>query len=492
MSTPVMEPGSVTRPEHLWYPADRTGSYGDEAVDLAKVCGLEIDPEQRIAIDAIMSHDGNGDWSALEAAVVICRQNGKTKGILLPIVLAHLFLFEPDLMIWTAHRMDAAEEAFIAIRDTINNTPELSKRTRKILEGNGEQSVELHNGARLEFKARASGGGRAMSAKTVVLDEAYKLSEGSIGSLAPTLATRGSSAQILYGSSAVHDDSHVLREIVKRGREGGDPSLAYVEWAPPFGWEDIPCERGARCTHHRNIPGCALDREEFWHRANPALGRGRIPITFLRNMRRTMSPSEFGREFVGLHDIPDTGEASPITAEMWESWEDATSFGEGRPTFAIDASPGSRTGAIVAGMAGSTGVPHLEVVDYGPGTEWIVDRALKLAEEHNPVQWLLDPTGPAGALLPSLKEAGLDVREMTVREMGQACQSLAKGGFRHTGDPILSTALECAARRDVGDGLWTWTRRKSGDICPLVAATAALWGHSSPPSSVATPWVGFG
>lgn len=483
--------GPITPPEHLWYP-ERSGSYADEAIDLAKLYGQDIDPEQRIAIDAIMSHRSDGSWSALEAAIIVCRQNGKTKGVLLPIVMSHLFLFEPDLMVWTAHRMDAAEEAFIAIRDIIDSTPELSRRTKKILEGNGEQSVELHTGARLEFKARASGGGRGMSGKTVVLDEAYKLSAGSIGSLAPTLATRGGDAQILYGSSACHEDSAVLRDIVERGRKGGDPALAFVEWAASFAWDLMPCERGARCTHHRNVPGCGLDREEFWYRANPALARGRIPITFLRNMRRTMAPLEFGREFVGLHDIPDAGESSPITAEMWDAWADPVSVGRGRPTFAIDASPGLRTGAIVAAMEGSTGVPHLEVVEYGPGTEWVADLAKRLHKSQNPVQWLLDPTGPAGALLPDLNDAGVPIREMTVREMGQACQSLVKGGFRHTGDPILSTALECAARRDVGDGLWTWTRRKSGDICPLVAGTAALWGQSTPPTGVAMPWIGFG
>lgn len=486
MSTPVL-----TRPEHLWYP-ERAGSLGDEAVDLARMWGQELDPEQALAIDAIMSYDDDGSWSALEAAVIVCRQNGKTKGILLPIVMDHLFLGEPDIMIWTAHRMDAAEEAFVAIRDIIHNTSFLSKRTKKILEGNGEQSVTLMNGARLEFKARASGGGRGYSGKTVVLDEAYQLSAGSIGSLAPTLATRGGQAQILYGSSACHEDSAVLRDIVDRGRAGGDPSLAYVEWAPSFGWDTIPCERGERCTHHRNILGCALDREEFWHQANPALGHGRIPITFLRNMRRAMAPQEFGREFVGLHDIPDAGSLNPITAEMWDSWADPQSVGKGRPVFAVDASPGSRTASIVAAMDGPDGVPHLEVVEYGPGTEWVADRARQLQKTQNPSQWVLDPSGPAGALLPDLADAGLDVRELTVREMGQACQSLAKGGFRHTGDPILSTALECAARRDVGDGLWTWTRRKSGDICPLVAATEALWGLSTPRSSVAVPWVSFG
>ena len=48
--------------------------------------------------------------------------------------------------------------------------------------------------------------------------------------------------------------------------------------------------------------------------------------------------------------------------------------------------------------------------------------------------------------------------------------------MRHLGDQILIGAIAGAGRRDIGDGLWAWSRRKSGtDICPLVAATEALW-----------------
>jgi hypothetical protein len=476
---------TIVQPAHLSVP-ERVGSYGAEAVDLAKLYGRDLDAEQVLAVDAFMSHDAEGNPAAFEAAVLEPRQNGKTGGIMLPIVLADLFLFEPDLIVWTAHRFDTSQETFRDVQQIIEGCSALSRRVRRISQGNGDEAIELTDGGRLEFKARASGGGRGLSGKKVVLDEAYKLSPGSVGSLLPTLATRRD-AQVLYGSSACHADSHVLRDLVGRGRAGDDPSLAYVEWCAPGGWEAPPCKRGDRCTHYRNVPGCALDDIDAWHAANPTLGR-RITVDRLRSYRRTMTPEEFGREFLGWHDIPDAGETSPITSEMWEAWADVDSRAVGKPVLAIDCSWMSRSAAIVAASQGNTDLPHIEVVDYGPGTDWVVRRAVELNRSAEPVDWVIDPTGPAGALLPALKDAGIEPREMTARQMGQACVDFAKGNFQHTGDPILSTALECSARRDVGDGLWTWTRRKSGDICPLVAATEAAWGLSTAPPPPVVPW----
>ena len=73
---------------------------------------------------------------------------------------------------------------------------------------------------------------------------------------------------------------------------------------------------------------------------------------------------------------------------------------------------------------------------------------------------------------------------MKTRDVGQACSALqakASGqALRHLGDPILAAAIAGASRRDIGDGLWAWDRRRSDvDICPLVAATGALWGLST-------------
>jgi hypothetical protein len=124
------------------------------------------------------------------------------------------------------------------------------------------------------------------------------------------------------------------------------------------------------------------------------------------------------------------------------------------------------------------GLPHVEVVAHRPRADWVPAECLRLRNEHEPLGFVLDPAGPVGALLAELEP--VEPLSTSTRDMGQACEAFARTvtdrGLRHLGDPILTQGLSGAGRRDIGDGLWAWSRRRSGtDICPLVAATVAVW-----------------
>ena len=124
-------------PAHLWIP-ERAGSYGDEAVDLARIAGRELDEEQALAVDAILSYRKGGKWAALESAIIEARQNGKTGGVLLPVVLFDLFLLPPDRIVWTAHLFKTSRDAFTDFVQCIETAPELSRRVKKIAYANGD------------------------------------------------------------------------------------------------------------------------------------------------------------------------------------------------------------------------------------------------------------------------------------------------------------------------------------------------------------------
>jgi phage terminase large subunit-like protein len=423
-------------------------------------------------IDAILSEQAGGQWAALEAAIILSRQNGKTMNIILPIVLADLFLFGAQLIAWTAHRFVTAQEAFRALQNVITSNPSLSKRLKRISAANGEEEIELHGGSRVKFLARSKTGGRGLTGNRIVLDEAFALEPSHMGSLVPTLATKRD-AQIIYGSSAGLKQSEILRSIRDRGRRGGDPTLAYIEWCAPEGGcvEDD-------CDHRLDADGCALDDRENWVRANPALVRGRITEKFIAAERRALPPEEFGRERLGWWDDPI--DATVVPLESWAECADPTSAPKSRPVFAIDVAPGSRSASIAACMLREDGLPHLEVVAHAPDVAWVASRARELLA-HSPREFVLDPAGPAGALLPDLYGVGIEPRQLTSRDLGQACEafaaSVAEHSLRHLADPVLARAIAGAGRRDIGDGLWAWSRRKSeADIAPLVAATEALWG----------------
>jgi len=469
----------LVRPAHLWVP-ERAGSYGDEAIDLAEMAGRTLDAEQRLAVDAMLSYGPGGRWVALEAAVVQSRQNGKTSGCILPVVLADLFLFDADRIVWTAHLFRTARDAFADVVRLIDGCADLSRRVKKVTYANGEEAVELHSGARLEFLARSKGGGRGLGGKRLVMDEALFLSAESMGALIPTLSAR-EDPQIVYGSSAGLGSSDYLRSLRDRGRKGGDPSLIWVEWCAPGGWDDPPCERGRDCTHAAGAePGCALDDESLWPLANPALGR-RITYEYVRSERRALPVAEFGRERLGWFDLPED-EQRPIEPADWAAcFVDLPERPEGTPCFFIDCSPGLSSASISAAVL-REGRPHLELADYRAGAAWLEGpggRVKELADRYPGARFAAFAAGAVSALLPGLEELGIRVELFTAQDMGRACGHLEKlvatRGITHDGRPEYEAALAGAVKRFVGDDLWTWSRRKSADISPIVSATGAAW-----------------
>jgi len=477
-------------PAHLSIPP-RQGSYGEGAAHLMEIAGRPLDEEQKLAVDAILSYKPGGKWAALESAIIEARQNGKTGGVLLPVVLWDLFMMAPDRIVWTAHLFKTSRDAFNDVIAMIEGSSTLSKRVKRITLGKGEEAVELHSGAKLEFLARSQGGGRGLGGKRIVMDEALFLSASSMGALMPTLSARSMNGDphIMYGSSAGVLGSDHLRKIRDRGRKGGDPSLVYVEWCAPGSWDQPGCELGPECPHAPDVGGCALDDETLWPRANHARSAALL-AGLLLGERRALPPEEFGRERYGWFTEPAGVDIENLLAR-WTACGDENSKPTGRPVFFIDATPGLRSAAIVAAMWRPDGLPHLEVVAHGQGSSWVAPRAAEL-RAHKPLDWVIDPGGPAGALLPDLRLAGIDPREMSTRDLGQACEAYAavigSQAMRHLGDPVMARTLVGAATRDIGDGLWAWSRRKSSaDICPLVGGTEAFWGLSVVPPELPPP-----
>ncbi len=123
-------------------------------------------------------------------------------------------------------------------------------------------------------------------------------------------------------------------------------------------------------------------------------------------------------------------------------------------------------------------MPHVAVVDSANGVDWVVARCVEL-QRHNPLCFALDPGGPAGGLIQPMREAGLDVAEVPMRGLTQACGQfydlVVAGTLRHRDEGVLNTAIKGATWRNVGDAR-AWARKTStADITPLYAVTVALW-----------------
>lgn len=479
----------MTNPACLQVPDGTLGSYRDEVGELMELAGRPLDEHQLVAVEALTSYTRGGKWPSFVAGVEGPRQTvGKTGGIMLPIAL-FLCLTFPELAderTWTAHRLDTTSKTFRDARQLLGVDDEdrrhwagpLAARVRNVGLENGNEHIAFVNGSVLWFKARSGRAGRGLSGHDVFADELLYATDEQFGALLPTMATRSAQGmpRLWTASSSALPESTFLRRL--RGRAvARDQGVTYVGWWARGSWESPGCADDG-CTHAVESAGCALDDRALWREANPGLGV-RTSEAFLEEMRGTLSPLEFGREFLGWQQQADDALECPIPMDGWAECIDERSSIVDAPALTLDVAVDRSWAAIAAGGFNAAGLVHVELTAYRRGVEWVVEEFARQARQHRAVVTALDPKGPAGALVPELERAGLRVTSLGLPDQTAGCGALLDAvrqrTVRHLGDPVLLGALGSAVRREVGDA-WAWGRRKSaGDICPLVAATEAFW-----------------
>ena len=452
----------------VWSVPPSVGTAGDEAVELAAMAGLYLDPWQQFVLSNSLGErsDVRHSWAAFEVGLVVSRQNGKG-GILEARELAGLFLLKERLIVHSAHQFDTSLEAFRRILALIEDTPEFDRVVRRVSRSHGEEGIELKTGQRLRFRTRTKGGGRGFTGDCLILDEAMDLPASAHGALLPTLSARPN-PQVWYTGSAVdqriHEHGTVFARIRERGH-AGDPALAFFEWSA-----DGDVDR---------LDDKVLDDPEVWRQANPALGI-RISSEYVSRERRSMDRRTFAVERLGIGDWPATSEEGfgVISEAAWQAAKDDESSPMDPVCFAFDVTPDRAYAAIAVAGRRDDGRSHVEIVEHAPGTAWVAGRLERLVAEWKPAAVVCDPAGPAGGLLAEIAEHGVEVTTVGTREHGQACgaffDAVVNDQLRHLGTGELRTAVGSAVKRPLGDA-WAWNRKGSADICPLVAVTLAFW-----------------
>jgi phage terminase large subunit-like protein len=443
----------------------------DDAAFLASSYGLTPDEWQETILEGWLGKRADGRWSSPRCGLAVPRQNGKN-GVL-EIRELHGLVVLGERFLHTAHEVKTARKAFMRLLSFFDNErhfPELREMVKEIRKTNGQEAVTLHNGGSVEFVARSKGSGRGFSVDVLVLDEAQELSEDALAALLPTISASDNPQTILTGTPpGPASVGEVFTRMRNAGLEGKDARLCWHEWS---------CE--GEVDH---------DDRRLWAAANPALGI-RLRHDTVSDERAAMDEETFGRERLGMW--AKAGGATVIDMALWKHLGQIGSQVEDEPVaFALDISPDRSTSSIAVAGRCSDGTPQVEVVDNRRGTGWLVDRMQGLKERRNPIVILLDPSGPAGSLIPALAERGIEVEQVSGREMAQACgafydavlESATLAGeepraprIRHTDQPVLQAALAGARQRPLSDA-WAWNRKTaSSDITPLVAVTLALHG----------------
>lgn len=477
----------LREPAHLWIP-EYPETFGPEVGELCTAIGFAPDPEQQLALNAIFAVNDEGASAVFDTTVIGPRQNIKT-GLLKQVAIGWLFVRKVRFVIWSAHELATAQEAERDLVELIEGSDMLRKRVRSVNWASGKESIQLVKGQRIRFKTRTKTGGRGLSAPKVIFDEAFALDAAQLGSLMPLLSVQPD-PQLVYGSSAGLASSAPLRDLRDAGRAGKQPRSAYIEFC-----DDLPgdCQL-PKCDHNpRTAVGCKMDDERRWYRANPQLQRfpgepgRRMTIQYLRDERQKMPADEFGRERLGYWDADPSG-GGPFPPGTWNACRETEvaaedSAGgrllEGTPMYGIAVTVDRLAGSIGAAGDREDGLPQLEVVQNGAGTDWIIPRLVEITAENGGAV-VIDPQSPAGSLLKEAKDAGLRVYEIKAQQYAQECgyvyDAVENGKLRHLDQRELNDAVRDTRLRDLAGGFAWDLRQPLGDITPLVATTVALWG----------------
>lgn len=450
-----------------------SSSSGAEAVELAALAGLKLDPWESLVLEHALGELPDGRWAAAEVGLCVPRQNGKNV-ILEARELAALFLLDEPLVIHSAQHFKTSKEHFLRLLGLIEATPDLERRVRRVIRSHGEEGIELRDGSRILFVARTKSSGRGFTAPLVIFDEAMFVAEASVGALVPTQSAMHNRQRWYTGSAVdqlVHAEGVVFARVRDRALRGDDDRLAYFEWS-------IDHERP------EHVDDETAASEDAWAQANPGYGI-RISSEAIEDELRALDPRTFAVERLGVGDWPDPSPdvSSVIPLERWAALVDETSELADPVCFAFDVAPDRATAAIAAAGRRSDGLFHVEIIEHRRGTGWLAPELGRLHAKWTPLAVMFDAVGPASALEHRCEECGFSPEAVSAADHARACgllvDSVDEEQLRHLGSQELLAALKGATRRALGDA-WAWSRKNSSiDICPLVAATLALWGTST-------------
>lgn len=448
-----------------------------EVIDLAASAGLHLDEWQRYVLTHGLGSHPDGRWTANKVSCWVPRQNGKG-GVIEALELAWLFLFEEELVVHSAHQHRTSSRAYIRLEKLIRQSPHLLRRVRQFRQANGEQQIELRDGRMLQYATRSATAIRGFSAGKLVLDEAQELNGDQMAAILPTVSAMPNWQVWFFGTPP--SDPEAWAYGLRSDGEAGTARLAHFDWGA-----DLDPTKPADQER-------AKDRS-LWYACNPALGIRIDEETVEDECKPSGLGDKFPIERLGAW-LPRQHGGGLFDPAQWAKLVDPESRRDGDVVLSLDITPMRDHASI--GLYGQRvdGLEHVQLVDYRPGVDWIVDRVVELAETLDPICWVIDAKNGAAALVPQLAEVGITVPEdpeeprrgqlliLGVNEVAAAVaqfvDAVRAGRVRHLGQDPLNAAIRNVRPRQIGDaGQIAYGRRASEvDIGPGQVVTAARYG----------------
>lgn len=478
----VMQPRSTPVGEQvppIFHAPDWDFTVGDDIVDLAAICGMDLLPWQQLVLRNAMAQDPVMErYEAFQVGLVVPRQNGKNY-IVRARLLAGLFLLGEEKLVHSAHLFKTAHNEYMEIKAIIEETPWMLEQVKSMPDSK-ETAIILKNGNRLDFLSRVRGDqGRGLQGDCVIFDEAFALSATLVSGLLPTLSSR-KSPQVWYTSSTGFDYSETLRNVRDKAMEHPEDNqhLAYFEWSAKT-----------------DVDRTSVDAVQ---QSNPSLGYLQTWDWIRETELGVMDEESYARERLGIW--ADASADAAIGVDIWSrsyaTPEALIGTKVKRRSLALEVTP-DRDLSVLAGAAElADGRVIVDIIAAKPGVAWVQDEAARVAKKHKPVAGVIvDSFSGTAALAPRLSEAGVPVSLAATRDITSGTATLYdmlvrldEDGFPapavlHGEHPLLDDAAHTARRRLVGTSKSAWTWQQFGEVRvePLRAVTLAVRGLEMEP-----------
>ena len=448
---------------------ERVGTDGAGAGMLMSAYGCALDPWQQSVLDCWLGKDQYGEYNVTSAGLALPRQNGKN--VCLEAREFYGMVITGERILHTAHQVRTSKKSFrrLVAMFTDKRHPEIMDIVRNIRYTNGEECIELENGASIEFSARSRQAARGFDGiSLVVYDEAQELTDDQVEA---TMATLSASAtgwrQIIYAGTPPYPGCP--GEVFRRRR-----TICIVDKGPYDAWHEWSVDA-------KSVDDIAADKRSLWYMTNPALGI-RLTEEFTAEERRTMSKDGFCRERLGWWSpILEQRTEYAIDAALWDSCRSDEPKPEGKTAFGVkftaDGAEVCLCGAVIR-ADGSARVTLISRQPTGHGLKWLADflneryekASCVVVDGRNGVDVLVEKISgtwryKGSVIRPTAKEVIASVSGLTA-----ALTEKTVDWF--SGQEDLRDSAITSIKRPIGGG-WGFGGDNSG---PIEAAALALWG----------------
>jgi hypothetical protein len=380
-----------------------------------------------------------------------------------------LCLLHPNLtVIWTAHRLRTAEETFGKMQ-VFAKRRQIKPNIAKVVLGSGEEEIRFVNGSRILFGARESGFGLGFDEVDVLIfDEAQRLRDLTLDDMIPATnqSRQAAGALLLFMGTPPRptDPGDVFRRMRNEALTGEDDDTGWVEFGADPEYTPTP------------VPGHLTPAD--WAqvaKANPSFPED-TPREAILRMRKKLGPESYLREGLGIWDEDARTGVLPGWPKRFtrDTPPDPAAIG-------LAVSLDGEWGSIGAAGVRMDRLIHADAVERRRGSTWLVAEAKRIQDDYG-CAVVVDEKCPDADLIPSLRDAGVNVTVANLNDVIEACSWLVRANkddqIRHGNTTELNDAINRAAWRMVLDRKLWGRKQSTGDISMLEAVTLAAWETS--------------